>query len=75
MLITDLETAERVVARYPWLSFDGWTIVHKSQDDYAEYLVNGTFDKSTGKWYKTDRYAPSKQGWNLPDRIVPKWAG
>lgn len=73
MLINNLEDAEAIVNAHPWLEWDGWVILHKSQDDYAEYLVTGMFDKETRQWYKVDRYYPSEQGWDLPDRIIPRW--
>ena len=53
------------------LSWDGWNVVYKKQDDYAEYLVDGYFDRETGKWYRKTVYSCGENGWEIPNAVLP----
>lgn len=70
MKIASLDEAERIVNSNPSLSWDGWNIVHTVEDDYAEFLHVGVFDKSSEKWYKRTVFTCDKDGWLLPDSVI-----
>ena len=67
MILTDYtEAAEFVRNNKGWL-WDGWSIVKETQNDYAEYLASGRFDRPTGKWYQRDVFPLDADGWVIPD--------
>lgn len=70
MIIRTLEDAESFVKDHSSFYWDGWDIVHVVQDDYAEYLASGFFDKESGKWYNRSIYRYSDSGWNIPDSVA-----
>ena len=70
MKITSLDDAERIVENNSQLSWDGWNIIYLVQDDYAEFLHIGLFDKSSQKWYKRFIFECSQDGWNIPDSVI-----
>jgi len=70
MKITSLDDAERIVENNPQLSWDGWNIVYLVQDDYAEFLHIGLFDKSSQKWYKKFVFECSQDGWDILDSVI-----
>lgn len=70
MKITSLDDAERIVENNPELSWDGWNIVYLVQDDYAEFLHIGLFDKSSQKWYKKFVFECSQDGWDILDSVI-----
>lgn len=70
MLISDMETMEDYIDKSNVLSWDGWDVVYLKQDDYAEYLVDGYFDKSNGKWYRKTVYSCGKNGWEIPNAVL-----
>lgn len=71
MKITTLEQAENVVNNNSGLSWDGWEIVYKVQDDGAEYDVRGAYDRGTGKWYKRISYPyVNGTGWDIPSTLI-----
>ena len=70
MIIKTIEEAESFVASNKDFSWDGWDIIYKVQDDYAEYLADGVFDRSTKKWYRVSRYSYKDCGWNIPNSVI-----
>lgn len=70
MIISDQNDAEEIVNKNPNLSWDGWNIVHLIQDDYAEFLPIGFFNKSTKQWYRKKIYPCTEQGWDLPESVM-----
>lgn len=70
MIIQSLDEAEIFVESHKNFSWDGWNIVYIVQDDYAEYLHTGFFDKESGKWYNRSIYRYSDSGWNIPDSVA-----
>lgn len=70
MIIKTVEEAEEFVSRTPNFSWDGWNIVHSVQDDYAEYLLVGVFNKDDGRWYRRTVFPCVDQGWEIPDSVA-----
>lgn len=70
MLVNNIEDMEEIVEKSQHLSWSGWDIVSVKQDDYAEYLVDGYFDKSVGKWYRKSVYSCGENGWDIPDSVL-----
>lgn len=70
MKISELNEAEKIVDKNPSLSWDGWDIVHIVQDDYAEFLHIGFFDKETNLWYKKFIFECGHDGWDIPDSVI-----
>lgn len=70
MLITDLEQMEEIVNKNNNLSWDGWDVVFLAQDDYAEFLHEGYFDKQANKWYRKTIYSCGSNGWEIPDSVL-----
>lgn len=70
MKITNLHDAEKIVDNNANLSWDGWDIVYLVQDDYAEFLHIGFFDKQSQKWYKKFIFTCENYGWELPDSVI-----
>lgn len=70
MKVTDLADAEKIVNNNPNLKWDGWDIVYVIQDDYAEFLHIGFFDKSSEKWYKKFIFECDQGGWDIPDTVI-----
>ena len=67
MKISNLNEAEGLVEKDDRLSWDGWDIVCFIQDDYAEFLSIGFFDKNSQSWYKRYVFKCKEDGWDLPD--------
>lgn len=70
MLIDSLEQMEIIVNKNPQLRWTGWDIEHLVEDDYAEYLQIGTYDRSSGKWYRKSVYHCTEKGWEIPESVV-----
>ena len=70
MKIKSLSEAEKVVGNNPNLSWDGWDVVYLVQDDYAEFLHIGFFDKESGKWCKRLIFSCGPDGWDIPDSVI-----
>lgn len=71
MKILDIETVEQIVKNNPNLHWDGWNVICLDQDDYAEFLPTGVFDRTTGKWYRKKVYALHDDGtWTIPDEAI-----
>lgn len=73
MVIKSLSDAEDIVNSISSLSWDGWTIVHKVQDDSAEYDVRGSYDREVGKWFRRIPYpCIENTGWVVPDSLLKR---
>lgn len=70
MIIQTIDHAERFVKNTPNFSWEGWDIVYIVQDDYAEYLPVGIFNKEENKWYRKSVYSYGDHGWDIPDSVI-----
>lgn len=70
MIVDSSLVADDIVKKNPRLSWDGWTIVYMTQDDYAEFLSVGFFNREDGKWYRRELFPLTEFGWELPDSVV-----
>lgn len=70
MIIQTLGEAEQLVDNHPNFTWDGWDIVYTVQDDYAEYLPIGFYNKEENKWYRKSIYSYEDSGWNIPDSVL-----
>lgn len=69
MIIQTMDEAEKFVKDHPNFSWDGWDIVYLIQDDYAEYLPTGFYNREENQWYRKSIYSYNK-GWNIPDAVI-----
>jgi hypothetical protein len=72
MLISNIQDMERIVEEVPHLHWDGWDVIHIVQDDYAEYLPIGFYNRATKMWYRKEVYRPDKFGWEIPSAVMNK---
>lgn len=70
MIIQTMGDAEQFVSNNPNFTWDGWDIVYTVQDDYAEYLPVGIYNREENKWYRRSIYAYGDNGWNIPDSVL-----
>ena len=68
MLINSLEIMETIVKNNKSLSWDGWTVVHRTKSPTAWSNQDGAF--IDGVWHILKRYELSEQGWDLPDKLA-----
>lgn len=70
MLVSSMEEMNNIVDASQHLSWDGWSVVYLKQDDYAEFHVDGYFDKASGQWYRKSTYSCDENGWTIPDSVL-----
>lgn len=70
MIIKTTSEADKLVNENPNFSWDGWNIVYKVQDDYAEYQLFGVFNREDGKWYRKIVFPCNEDGWIIPDSAL-----
>lgn len=71
MIIQNLDDAEVIVSNTRNLSWEGWNIVHKVQDDSAEYDVHGVYDRRVEKWFRRISYPYiNGTGWDIPNSLL-----
>ena len=71
MKIQNLDEAEAIVANSKSLSWEGWDIIHLTQDNSAEYDVRGVYDKGVGKWFRRISYPYiNGTGWDIPNSLL-----
>jgi len=70
MKISDVNKMEEMVKANESLSWDGWNVIQMLQDDYAEFLPIGTFDKTTMQWYRKLVFVCTEDGWEIPESVV-----
>jgi len=66
--ITSLEAMEKIVNQTKGLSWDGWDVLHRSQNPTAWKFADGVLVK--GKWFTQKRYTPTIEGWDIPNKFV-----
>ena len=72
MIIKSLEEMEDIVAKNKTLSWDGWAVVNRYRSDKAQTSKYGVYFK--GNWYMSKRFEPSRNGWDIPERLVLGYA-
>lgn len=70
MNIKSLEKMEEIVSSNNNLFWDGWVVVSKYKSEKARTSKDGML--INGKWYLTKRFIPSKNGWEIPEKLVIK---
>lgn len=68
MQIKSLEKMEEIVKKNKSLQWDGWTVVSSYPSDKGRTSKFGAY--INGKWHLQARYTPSKNGWDIPDKLV-----
>lgn len=68
MNVKSLKKMEQIVAKNHQLSWDGWTVLHSIKNPAGWSSPSGVFVK--GKWYIQNRYEPTINGWEIPDKLV-----
>ncbi len=68
MQIKSLEKMEAIVKNNKSLFWDGWTVVSSYPSDKGRTSKFGAY--VNGKWHLQKRFTPSKNGWDIPDKIV-----
>jgi hypothetical protein len=64
-----LSQAESLVERNPNFSWDGWTLLHRKQNDFAQYKPSGVFVNR--KWYLQKRFTLNDDGtYNVPKALA-----
>ncbi len=66
--INSLETMESIVQNNKQLSWDGWTVVETFPSEKAYFSKFGIYKNN--KWQMKKEFAPSSQGWEIPDKYV-----
>lgn len=70
MLVNDMEQMDKIVESSEYLSWDGWDVVYLRKDDYAEFHLDGYFDKDSAQWYRKSIYSCGENGWEIPDSVL-----
>lgn len=68
MLVKDLNEMEKIVSANKNLYWDGWTVINFFTSDSARTNKNGAI--INGKWCITKRIEPTRDGWNISDRLL-----
>jgi hypothetical protein len=66
--INSLSVMESIVTKNKQLSWDGWTVVETFPSEKAYFSKFGVY--KNGKWQMKKEFAPSEQGWEIPDKYV-----
>jgi hypothetical protein len=66
MIVNNLNTMEKIVAKNYNLHWDGWTVVETRQSEAAKTSPTGIY--RNGKWFLAKRFVPNKTGWDIPSR-------
>lgn len=72
MVIKSLEEMEAIVKSNDSLSWDGWTVLEATKSPTAWMKPEAAFIKDA--WYAVKRYSPNSDGWNIPTKLVKKYA-
>lgn len=67
MILKTLDEAETFVQNTKGFEWEGWNIIKLVQDDYAEFLPIGSFNRNDGKWYRKSVYLYNNDCWEIPD--------
>lgn len=68
MIINTIEEMETIVNKNKSLFWDGWTVVHTFRSDKGRTSKYGAYINN--KWHIVKRFDPSRNGWDIPDRII-----
>jgi hypothetical protein len=68
MLIKSLEKMEEIVSSNKLLGWDGWTVTESYASDKGRTSKDGVLKND--KWYIQKRYDLTKNGWNIPGRLI-----
>lgn len=68
MIVKTLEKMEKIVASNKDLVWSGWTVTHLTRSDLAQTSKHGVY--VNGKWYLQKQFAPTRDGWHIPDRFT-----
>ncbi len=72
MIIQTLEQMEQIVYKNKNLFWDGWTVVNKYKSEKAKTSKYGIYINNS--WYMSQRFEPSRNGWDIPERLVLGYA-
>lgn len=70
--IKTLEQMEEIVKLNNSLYWDGWTVVNLYKSEKARTSKHGVYWRN--KWYMSQRFEPSRNGWDIPERLVTGYA-
>jgi hypothetical protein len=68
MQIKSLEKMESIVKNNKDLSWDGWTVINSYLSEKGRTSKFGAY--INGKWHIQNRFTPSTNGWDIPDKFV-----
>ena len=68
MIVDKLDQMEKIVSKNKALFWDGWTVVNIYKSDRAKTSKYGMY--INGQWYMSKRFEPSRNGWDIPERLV-----
>jgi hypothetical protein len=68
MIVDKLDQMEKIVSKNKALFWDGWTVVNIYKSDKAKTSKYGMY--INGQWYMSKRFEPSRNGWDIPERLV-----
>lgn len=72
MLIKSLNEMEQIVENNKALSWDGWTVIESRVSQTAWMQPNAIFKNN--KWFIINRFEVNHDGWNIPSKLVKKYA-
>jgi len=67
-MMNNLEKMENIVNLSKKLSWDGWDVVHLSEDASGYMDKNGLF--VNGKWHIKQVFKLERTGWNIPSKFL-----
>lgn len=67
MLVTNLDTMEKIVSSRSDLDWDGWDVVKFTKNSNAVTSPDGIL--RNGQWMKHRRFPITEQGWDVPHSI------
>lgn len=70
--VKTLEQMEEIVRLNKFLYWDGWTVVNRYKSDKARTSKHGVYFNN--KWYMSQRFEPTRDGWHIPERLVSGYA-
>lgn len=66
MIINNLEKMEKIVKKYPNLSWNGWDVVDRKKSDSGRTSISGV--RVNNEWYLQRVYSVTRQGWDIPNK-------
>ncbi len=68
MIVKDLQQMEDIVKNNRSLFWEGWTVVNFYNTEKGRTSKYGAI--VNGKWSIVKKFHPTKNGWDIPDKIV-----